>query len=182
MTDKIIDQWEKVIKSNTDYLNKANQKSVEALDNVMGKYWNWSNFARIGKAFMDSSQEIRKNNETLFNSMMKTFLGTMNLKATANSVKEFNDIGNDAATRLFKNQQDWLNIFSDSDENILDGMAQARGAQDIAILMMQVFSEMNGKLKENFTEYLKVCGDIESAVKIWGSRTLSAEAAGTAKS
>lgn len=182
MNDSIVHQWESAIKTGTDYLNQAGLKGAKAFGDAMGRFFNWNAPARLSKAMIDAAYEVRKTNETAFNGIMRNMLGSMNLQASANSLKELNSISNDGVGRLLKNYQDWVNVFWDSDTGILDGLAKAQNSQDIASVMLQTFSDMNAKIKNNFVEALQVWGNIDSAVKVWGTRALAAEAAGTKKS
>ncbi|MCP4747400.1 MAG: hypothetical protein GY874_14855 [Desulfobacteraceae bacterium] len=182
MNDKLIDQWEKAVKKNTDQFNQAYLKNVTELGNTVGKYWDFSNAAKMWQTVVNSSQEVNKTNETVFNNVMKTVTKMMNFQASAASFKEFNGLSNDAATRLFKTQQDWINIIWDSDSTIISGMAKARNAEDVVILILHVISDMNSKMKDNFINTLQLCSGLDSAVKTWGSKTLRAEAAGSKSS
>jgi hypothetical protein len=182
MNDIIVRQWEDAIKTGTDYLNQASRKGAKAFGDAMGQFFSWNVSAKLGKAMIDAAFEIKKTNETALNGVMRNMLESMNLTALANSLRELNSISNDGSGRLLKKYQDGVNIFWDSDAGILDGLAKAQNFQDVAGAMLQIFSEMNEKTKTNFIESLTVWGDIESAVKVWGTRTLAAEAADPGKS
>jgi hypothetical protein len=179
MTNFFIQQWAEAVKTGTKMIKDAMETDNFEFQNFIGTFWNLNGFAQIGKAYLDSDNELNKTSNSVLNSMLRSFLESMDMKATANAVKELNDIRADSIGRLVKNYQDWVNIFWSSGVNQLESLKNVTNYQEAAAVVLNELPEMQEKIKDNVMDSIQVWTGIETATKTWTTRMIDSMAAQT---
>jgi hypothetical protein len=167
-----VQQWAEVVKHTTKTIKDAMEIDTSEFNKYIGGFGGVDDLAQIGKAYMDSSNELTKAGNSALNSMFKNYLDYMDINSTADAVKNFNDIRVDAVNQLTKNYQDWVNIFWSTDVNQTESLRKVNNYQDITALVMNSLDEMQTKLKDNFLDSMQIWVGIESATKLCTTRMI----------
>jgi hypothetical protein len=179
MNNFFIQQWVEAVKDGTQTITNAMETSSSEYQNFIGAFWNLDGFAQIGKAYLDSDNKINKTRESVLNSMLRSYLQTMDMKSMADAIKELNDIRADAFGRLAKTYHDWVNIFWSSYVNQMESFKKVNNYQEAGAVVMNELSDTFGKMKNNFMDSIQIWTGIETATKSWTNRMVNTMAAST---
>ena len=172
MLEEMIDKWEETIQSALAPLKKFAQYSAGETGQATGEMFDMKEFARIGKALMDGANELKKIQESFMNTMVRNQLGSMELKKSADAVKELEQIRSDAVAKLTENQSSGIHIFMESGAEYLETLKNSRGVADIVAAQMNMLTKIQDKAKENMLEYVKASDSFATAIKGWTERTM----------
>ncbi len=172
MLEEMIDKWEETIQSALAPFKKFAQYSAGETGQATGEMFDMKEFARIGKALMDAANELKKIRESFMNSMVRNQLGSMELRKSADAVRELEQIRCDAVAKLAENQSGGIHIFMESGAEYLETLKDSRGVGDIVAAQMNMLAKIQDKAKENMLGYIKASDSFVTAMKGWTEKTM----------
>ena len=152
MLEEMIDKWEETTKSALASLKKFAKYRAGETGQATGEMFDMKEFARIGKALLDAANEWKKIQESFMNTMVRNQLGSMDLKKSADAVKELEQIRCDAVAKLAENQSNAVHIFVESGTEYLETLKKSRGVADVVTAQINMLAEIQNKAKENMLE------------------------------
>lgn len=172
MLDKMIEKWEEATKSSLETLKKYAKYNADGTGKMTGQMYDTKDFAKIGKTFMETNNELNSIQESFMNTMVRSQLGAMDLKKSAEAIKELEQIRSDSIAKLVENQSKSIHIFMESGAEYLETLKKSRGLSDVVTAQMNMLTEIQEKAKENMLGYIMLSDKITTAMKGWMEKTI----------
>ncbi len=172
MERELVPQWTKRAKDAFMLWKQISDNGMDAMDKMTGQFFNFQNFALMGKAAMETSAEWRKNEENMVNRSLRTQIAMFPLGASAAILRDFGAVYSDALTRLTKQQMDLLNIYVDGISNYFETLKKSRSGIDMMTAQIDFYSEAQQKTKQNVMDTVMVFEGVKTAVNAAVENTL----------
>ncbi|HLC16111.1 MAG TPA: phasin family protein [Thermodesulfovibrionia bacterium] len=181
MQNDLLKQWTDSTQTAIASFKKLTDENMATLDSWMQGFWRIQDFAEFTKSSMKSAKDVEKINTSSLNTFLQQQLGKLNVKASATAMKDLGSIISDSMNRLMENQMKLLNGYMESSAQHMETLKQAKSVNDVISVQMNLFSEFQGKIKDNMIHLMLILEGIKTAVVYWIERSVDNMAADTPK-
>jgi len=174
-------QWMDVSKSITESMQEMTKANTTKMNEMMQYSVGTRQFAEFMQGMMDAGKTIQDNSQAATQKMLQSLLGNVDLQANSTALKELGEINSSVVTRMVQTQMDMMNTYIEATTEHMEKVKAAKSADDLMTAQMQLFTELQEKMKSNTMNSLTIMNETKSAMQGWTEKTLEKVAAQSVK-
>jgi hypothetical protein len=172
LNNDLIKQWTEMNQSAMDALKYIGSANIDTITTLMDNQFSSKQAASLMQAALASLKDTRELNTNAFSSLMQQQLSMIDLNGAAESMKALTELSH-ATMQKFVEQQTTLSTFyMESSARYMEELKRARTPEDVLGAQMELFNEIQNKMKDNAMLTLETLEALKTGMRAWAEKSI----------